>query len=130
METPRSSVLYRDTQCSYSYNTRELNSASCPPFLVMLRNILWLPSNINTAISSVGVICRHTSFCKYTAMSKVIKSKVVQHKTCYYEEETDGETHVVKPSLPPFTLKPESLKSNMFVVLITSVYIICILVFF
>ena len=53
-------------------------------------------------------------------MSKVIKSKVVQHKTCNYEEETDlGETHVVKPSLPSFTLKPESPKRKMFVVLIT-----------
>ena len=30
MEIPRSSVVYRDTQCNYSYTTRELNSASCP----------------------------------------------------------------------------------------------------
>ena len=37
MEIPRSSVVYRDTQCNYSYTTRELNSASCPPFLVMVK---------------------------------------------------------------------------------------------
>ena len=77
--------------------------------------MLWLPISINTTLfeysgqlfSAITV----ESFSKYTAMPKVVKSKVVQHKTCDYEEETDqGETHVVKPSLPSFTLKPENPK--------------------
>ena len=66
--------------------------------------MLWLPSSINSG--TVESFCR-----KYTAMPKVVKSQVVQHKTCGYEEETDqGETHVVKPCLPSFTIKPENPK--------------------
>ena len=43
-----------------------------------------------------------------TIMPKEVKSKVVLHKTCEYQEEIDlGETHVANPSLPSFTLKPE-----------------------
>ena len=48
-------------------------------------------------------------------MPKAVKSKVVQHKTREYEDDTDlGETHVVKPSLPAFTLKPEKPKGKIF----------------
>ena len=38
-------------------------------------------------------------------------SKVIYHKTCGYEDEIDyGETHVVHPSLPSFTITPEHKK--------------------